>query len=388
MKRFVWLLLITLTLVACSHKKPTPTSSPSPTQPSSPTPVVQATPRPQISPTPRITIVPSATRLQPTPPSETKIIGDSPTSTDEPPPTLIPSATPTLITIDAGATDTPPPTATISDSPLPSPSSHDAPDTLPSDTPSPSATPTLSPTSEMVVTHTPRPTPSDGESPTPTATLTATLPPADEGWSFEHTFIYYDDMFEELYILGKAINNTGSRQHITSLVPILYDEAGNPLTSEEDVYFPPSYDLISSVSLAPGSGVPFSFIITYLPDDLDISAIEDHYDFVIEAEPTDETTRGDLGLSVEGDDSTDWPDYFFLEGIYTVPEPALAQYVTIIVTLYDEDERVIGVGGSFSTDAFDLGVGEHDYIVDVELDVFVYNLGLEMETYGVQLFGY
>ena len=391
MKRFVWLLLITLTLVACSRKRPTPTSTPSPTLPSSPTPTAQATFIPQEPPAaPRITIVPSATRLQPTLPSETRTPSASPTRVEEPPtPTL--SFTPTPHVIDTGATDTPLPTATLSDSFLPAPTSSESSDALLTETPLPSATLTPSPASEEP-TATSRSVPgATDESPTSTATVTSTPTPTPTGedWSYEQTFVYYDEDYEELYILGRVVNNTDSNQIISSLIPIIYDEDGYPLTGEEDAISLLSYELLQTISLDPGSSLPFGFVVIYLPEGFDPYLIEERYGFEIQAGPTEETTREDLGISITGDGSAEWPDYFYVEGNYTIPSPDLEQYIAIIVALYDEDERVVGVGEWLSTDPFDREIGEHDFFVDVELEEFIYLLELEMnEVYRVQLFGY
>jgi hypothetical protein len=402
MKRFVWLLCITLALVACSRKHPTPTMPPSPTRlAGNPTPLVQATPIPRDSPTPRVTIVPSATRLRPTPQGETPVTVHVPfTRTNESLATraIAPSSTPTRFIIDAGSANTPLPTATWLDSFLPSPTSFESSsETLPSETPSPSATPALSPTpTDETEDATPRPTASEDASSTPTPTFTSTptvtltptptTSPTGETWSFEKVFSYYDDEFQELYVMGEAVNNSASHLRITSFIPVLYDDDGLPITDEESFAFPPDFDFFQNVSVGPGGHLSFNFFV-YLYDDIDFTIDEDHYEIQIQAESA-EATREDLVVTVTDYDTSGWPAYYFaVEGVYDNPGPDLTEYVAIVVTLYGEDDDVIGVGGWFEQESSYLEAGEQSFYINV-VDIWgiAYELNLEVYNYTVQLF--
>lgn len=382
MKRLVWPLLITLMLVACSRKDPTPTSSPSPTLAASSTPL----PRPTHTPGPpvsRITIVPSATRWQPTPSSEPADVAAPPTSTVEPSPTLIPSSTPTTRVIDANASDTPSPTATLPDSPLPT---SEPPRTPSPGTPSPTITPTVSPTSSGA-DDTPTPTveaaTSIPASSTPTSTSTPTAPNGD--WSFENVYTFYDDEYQEFYVWGEAVNDTSGDKHLTTLWPRVYGEDGNPVTSKDDVdAIGTGYkELREGISLAPGARLAFSFLV-YLPPDVSVT---DNYDMVVAAEPA-EPGRDDLEIADANLDYADWPYYLYVDGVYDNRDLDLDDYVAVVVTLYDDENRVIGVGWLYEEGDSHLTAGKHDFEITVELWEVVSYLGLEVDDHEAQVFGH
>jgi len=373
MKRLTRPLFLILVLVACSRQDPTPTSPPSPTLP----PVAQASCTPQGSRAPRITIVPSATRLQPTLSQEPEEIDVPPTSTAQLSPLPIPSSTPTPRIIDTSATATLRPTATTSGDLSPTPTLPESPLTLPSGTPSPTATPALSPEATGDGT-TPTPTPESEASPTPTVTLES----SEESWSFENIFGYYDDVYQELYLSGKVVNDTDQHQRITTLTPVVYDQGGSPVTLEDVIPLEGYDELIEAARLAPGQSLSFGFLIL-LPFDV---SIQENYEVVVEAEPA-EAARDDLVITYD-DFESDWPYYFYVNGTWENPGPELTEYVLVVVTVYDEEQHVIGMGSSYETGASQLAVGEHDFEVDVELWEIVDFLELEVYNYQVQLFGY
>jgi hypothetical protein len=393
MKRYFCLFFILVALVACSRKEPTPTSLPSPTPSVDPTPVPSFTPTPQGSPVPRITIVPSATRL---PPTQQDVLQDSEallTSTAETPPPPVPSSTPTRKVIDAAATATQPPTATLPESPLPTPSLV-GPSPLPSperETPpastgeptSPVATSNLSPSS-AATTSTPTPTGSDG----PTSTSTPTLSPTPQGeaWPFERVFIYHDEQAGKLYIGGQVVNNTGSSQRITTLTPVVYDGQGNPVTTAADFDYLPAglnySEVLGKVSLAPGQRLAVGFGVS-LPEGI---AFETRYRILVAAVST-EPARNDIVTTQTSHDNAGWPNFIHVNGTLVNPGPKLTEYLLIAVSVYDEDERVIGLGWSYETAPLYLTTGEHPFDVKATMFEAVGNLGLDMDGYDVQGLG-
>jgi hypothetical protein len=236
----------------------------------------------------------------------------------------------------------------------------------------------------------------EGEaSATPTSTATATPTPSPSGadWRFENVYTYYDDEFQKFYVWGEVVNNTGSDQRLITLWPVIYDADRNPITSKEDVNaVGKGYkELREMVSLAPGLSLPFSFLV-YLPDGV---SVEDNYEILLEAEEAG-SARGDLDILQDYSDASDWPDYFYadwpdyfyVEGIYENPGPDLTAYVALVVTLYDEEGHVIGLGWSLEEDAPYLTSGEHDFEVEVEMWGIASELRFEAYTCKMQIFGY
>lgn len=377
MKRFIWSLIIPLALVACSRNRPTPTPWPSPT---GTTPVNRFTPTPPPTRVSRITIVPSATRLPPST-SEGTVQSGTPftdtlaTDTATPPPDDVPSPTATPRVVDAGATDTPPATAPPPDSPLP--------------TPSPAIeTPTSTARSEDASAETERATPSlvPEEDVVPTDTPTATPEGADASWGFENVHTYYDDMFQEFYVSGESVNQADSDQRITTLWPVVYDQEGNPVNTKDDVdAIGQGYkELREGISLAPNSRLAFSFCV-YLPEGVVIN--ENDYTFTVESEPA-EAARQDLEVLEHSSDDSAWPAHFYVEGVLGNPGPELNEYIAIVVTLYDPDERVIGLGWVYEQGENALTNQEYSFRIEVEMWAGMETLGLEVGDHELQSFGY
>jgi hypothetical protein len=379
MKRFIWPLLMLLALAACSRKGPTPTSSPVPTLALNPTLVSSVTPTPAGSPVPRITVVPSATRLQPTSQEATSTANAAPTATTEFAPTPLPSSTPTRRVIDAGPTATPSPTATRPESPLPTPTVGESPLDLP-----PTATGTVSGTvtpasTSTQGTATPESTVTGGQSATSTPIPTT----SGQAWHLEKVFTHYDVEYQEFYIWGEAVNDADSHQRIITLAPVVYGRDGNPLTSAE-IESPLGYDeLRAAVRLPPTKGLAFGFRVL-LPMDV---PFDEDYEIRVEMEPI-ERGRDDLDITYDDYDPLDWPDYFYVEGTFENPGPDLNEYVAIVVTIYAEDDEVVGLGWAYETDDPHLQTGEQDFTVEVEMWEIVGELELDVYSYKVQTFGY
>jgi hypothetical protein len=392
MKRYLLPFLILLTLSACSRKEPTPTSTVPPTLLPSRTPLAQFTPTARGSPVARITIVPSATRLPPTPELAAQDTRAAPTRTVAPLATAVPSATPTPQIIDAGATDTPTPTptATLPQSPLQPP----GPGTGPTATATPSplaegATPLPSSTSSPDATATPTSTPTatlEGAA-APSATPTPTLTPTPEGeaWYLRGLYTYYDEDFHEFYVWGEVVNRSAIYQRVTSLMPVVNDAEGEPVTSEEDVEPLPGYDSLRElVSLKPEQSLAFSFLI-YLPTGVPFS---NNYDIQVQVAAA-EPYRDDMDIPLGSDtlDTSEWPVYAYVDGYFVNPGPDLTEYVAVVITLYDLEEHVIGLGWLVSIDPAYLATGQQSYAVEVESWDIVGALDLEVGTYKIQVFG-
>ena len=179
------------------------------------------------------------------------------------------------------------------------------------------------------------------------------------------------------------VNNTGSDLRITNFLPQVYDDEGHAISDQDDVTFPWGFEWLTVVSVAPEGHLPFSFIID-LFDDVGLASIEDHYDILIETELA-EPTRDDLQVPSPDGDESDWPYDYYVAGTYTNPGLILEQYVAIIVTLYDDDGLVIGVGGQLETDSAYLQDPEHDFNIDVEMWEVTFDLELYVGNFKVQL---
>jgi hypothetical protein len=363
MNRFVWLLIAVLALAACARHEATRTYSPSPTLVASPTLIPLSTATPAGSPVPRITVVPSATRLPTTDTPEPTQSSASASSTPEPQATVTPSFTPTPRIIDAGPTPTvlPEPTPTLTESPVPTPTAAGSPlqpPSAPTDTPLSSPAPTDTPLSS------PAPTAASGE------VLVA-----------ENVYSYYDSERQTWFVAGEVINFTTSNQRITRIRPVVLDEDEMPLTGDENVYTLPGYDeLREAVTLALDQSLPFNYEVS-LPDGI---TVEDNYEIQIEWEPVGPAHEG---FTLEFEDSGEWPDLFYIEGTFDNPGPDLTTFVAIVVTVFDEEARVIGVGWHFETDPRYLAAGEHGFDVDVIAWDIAAEVPLELSWYDVQVFG-
>ena len=205
---------------------------------------------------------------------------------------------------------------------------------------------------------------------------------SEESWSFKNVHAHYDDVFQELYLSGEVVNETDQHQRITNLTPVVYDRAGDPVTLEDVIPSEGYDDLIEAARLAPGQSLPFGFLI-WLPEGI---SVEENYEVMVEAEPA-QAARDDLVITYD-DFESDWPYYFYVNGTWENPGSDLAEYVLVVVTVYDEEQHVIGLGSSYETGSSKLAAGEHDFEVDVELWEIVEFLELEIYNYKVQIFGY
>jgi hypothetical protein len=183
--------------------------------------------------------------------------------------------------------------------------------------------------------------------------------------------------------LGEATNLTDSYQHIGALWPVILDGNGDPITSEADVENPAEYDqLRQAVSVAPNQSLAFTFRVN-LPAG---AAFQEKYEMAIAAEPAG-AAREDLEIPRDDYDRSSWPDHFYVEGTLANPGPDLTKFVAIVVTMYDDDGHVIGLGWMYETTPLYLETGEHEFAVEVVIWELVDTLGLEVYSYKLQAFG-
>jgi hypothetical protein len=278
----------------------------------------------------------------------------------------------------------------LPESPLPTPTQA-TPTPVPSGAGEPSPVPSATAVADAGSTATATPeTPAAGSA-TPTqetpgaasATPTQTSEPQGEAWALDGVLTYYDEFFSELYVWGAVVNESDAHWRLTTLMPVVYDAQGDSVTSEADVDYFFGYDeLLAALSLAPGQSLAFSFIVS-LPEDF---AYRDQYEILVEGSPA-EPSRDDLDIVQDDFDDGDWPFAFYVEGMYENPGPDLSDYVAIVVTLYDVDERVIGVGWQYETDPYFFGPGENPFEVAVEIQEVIPEMELEVYSYHVQVFG-
>jgi hypothetical protein len=183
------------------------------------------------------------------------------------------------------------------------------------------------------------------------------------------------------------VNNTGSSQRITALTPVIYDGQGDPVSPVVVGFdfLPTGMDygaLLDNVSLAPGQRLAFGFRVS-LPEGI---AFDTRYRILVEA-VSSETARNDIVITQNSYDDAGWPNSMHVEGTLVIPSPDLTDYLLVAVSVYDENERVIGLGWSYETASPYLTTGEHLFDVRANLFEIVATLGLDMDDYDVQGLG-
>ena len=235
------------------------------------------------------------------------------------------TATPTVTftalvaTPTSTVTPTPVPTGTLSPSPSPSPSLS------PAYTPSPSPTPVV---------------PTQAPTETPTATPTEiTLAP---GWYVQnHTD--FTGGGGDVHVIGEVLNNTGDNQENVELVVSFYDGTGQKVG---EVIAPPVIEVLPQ-----GVTVPFEAVLTRP------SIGHTSYDIAASGYATSLEPRRDLEVLTH---SSSGGDPYRIVGEIGNRGAALRDvdpYVQIIVTLYQSDGTVAGLGFDFIAGE-DLGPGQ------------------------------
>jgi hypothetical protein len=166
-------------------------------------------------------------------------------------------------------------------------------------------------------------------------------------------------------------------------MPAVLDDDGIYLSTDGNASFPSGFDeLRDAIVVAPEWSLPFSFQVE-LPEGI---TVEDNYEVEVEVEATPaEAAREDL--EYDEDAGGEWPDSFFVEGSIENSGPELTRFFAVVVTVYDLNGHVIGVGWQIVTDPLDLSEEEHDFDLDIIPWAFVEDQGIAMDWHDVQVFG-
>jgi len=185
--------------------------------------------------------------------------------------------------------------------------------------------------------------------PTATSTLTPTLtptPPAE--WAFANIRLDTSQYEDDLLFYGNIINNTDSAQILAFISGIFYDEQDQIVADEQDTY---DYWLVDIIP--PKGQIPFELTVA------DVQSVA-RYDFLVEAEPGGESKSSEFEF-VNVQVSTDTGDYC-LDGTLNNVGRNVDDYVTIIATLYDDQDSVINFSDDELFGALNNGEGGEFYI--------------------------
>jgi hypothetical protein len=204
---------------------------------------------------------------------------------------------------------------------------------LPSATPAPTQTPTISsqpraptldptlagiPTARFAPTRTPRPTPIPPS--TPTLAVSS-------GLALDAAYTYIDSQ-GIMHILGNVSNATEDVLEV-AVAAILYDDEDRALGQVSG--------LTALEVIAPEATSPFEILVT--PPERFAE-----FEVIIEGFDSDRQPRLDLEIEVS---SLDVGSDYRLRGIISNSGESLSEYAQILVTLYDAEDRVIGIGMDF-----------------------------------------
>jgi Tol biopolymer transport system component len=205
------------------------------------------------------------------------------------------------------------------------------------------------------------------------------------GWSFANVQVYQDSEAQAFRVYGELVNYTEMDQHLIELVPVIRDDKGSAIATDQEVVFAPGFeDLTRVVSLAEGRSVPFGFSV-HLPQGV---LVGNDYSVAVSvvAEPG-ELTRDDLDIPYDDYDLSDLPDRLKVSGLFEIPAQPLEEYAAVVATAYDQEGRVVGWGWIHRTDDRFLMSGGHYFEVEMQAVDFASELDLEVASYKVQLFG-
>ena len=287
------------------------------------------------TPLPQLGVALSAT---PSPPDS---LPDSQMTTSEtdfmPPTTVITTDNPDAVVTAAEATpnNSPDnnaafaPETGVTESPVSVSASTSATDMpLPLDTPPPTATTTQTPlpadTPTTTATFTPIPT--DTPTPVPTAT------PLPEGWVFSGTNISGQHGDDQI-LYGDVINNTGVSQDLYFISGTFYDPAGQVIPNIYTVdYWPVE-------TIPQGGRIPFELTI------LDTNSQIANFDLSVDAAPSEQTPAQTFEfLNVQ----TNLSDDYCVSGQLRNPGPEMEIYLAIVVVLFDSDGNVINFNDHYN----------------------------------------
>lgn len=226
----------------------------------------------------------------------------------------------------------------------------------------PPPSPTDTPTSMPTATATATPIPTN----TPTATPTPVVETPD--WIFDNVLIYPDQYEDGLLLYGEMLNNTGVAQQLDYISGTFYDSQGQIIADENSTgdYWP--FKLIPA-----GERLPFGLFVDGIYDAA-------NFDLQVQAEPGSETQRLDfqfLNLKQWLDDIGE----YCVAGELQNPGGKLQEYVLVMATLYDSQEKVINFGDELEPRPAILG----DETLDFE--ICTQTLGQPVARYDLRAWG-
>ncbi len=289
-----------------------------------------------------------------------------------------PTATPTDAPLPAAvataanpATSLPPPTdiPTLPASALPTLTS-----TFTATLPAPTATATASATAtETSVAFTPTegPTITPTFTSTETATATATATPEGGGWTFANIRLTTDpdESDPNILVFGEVINHSGVVQEIAAITGLFYDAQGQVIANEENTtdYWP-----VEAIPV--GGRMPFEMVVIGIQ-----SAAS--YKLRVESSVGPDLPRQNFEFSEVT--QTNESGNYCVGGKVRNPGEALKSYLTIVVTLYDSQNRVINFGSDEKVGVTTL-VGDRT----VNFRICITPPNQDTARYDLQAFGY
>ena len=289
----------------------------------------------------------------------------NPSATPGPP--LPAAVAPITATAVSPATSLPPPTdiPTLPASALPTLTS-----TFTATLPAPTATATATDT-PVTFTPTEGPTITPTFTSTETATVTATAAPEGGGWAFANIRLTTDpdESDPNIVIFGEVINNSGGVQEIGAITGLFYDAQGQVIANEENTtdYWP-----VEAIPV--GGRMPFEMVV------IDIQSAAS-YKLRVESSVGPDLPRQNFEFSAVT--QTNESGNYCVGGKAGNPGEALKSYLTIVVTLYDSQNRVINFGSDEKVDVTTL---TGDKTVNFRICITPPNQ--DTVRYDLQAFGY
>jgi WD40 repeat protein len=214
--------------------------------------------------------------------------------------------------------------------------------------------------------------------------VTINLVSAMDGWRFENVRISHDPLARRVRVWGEVFNETDDDQRIIAFVPIVRDQNGRIVNAEQWHFLQGEAEIVTTLDLAHDASLPFGLSFG-LP--LDAPVRDDAEIIIFVASGPGEPTRDDLEIPVNEYDVSLLPEAFRVTGTYENPGPDLDAYVTVLVTVFGLDGRLMGWGWQQETDQGYLSIGSHPFDVRVDFAPTIADMALDVGYYKIQVFG-
>lgn len=215
---------------------------------------------------------------------------------------------------------------------------------VPTSTPifTPTFTPTPTETSVEVSTEMPTSTSTSTLTPTETSTPTATSTNVAVGITVLDNHSTYVDSIDYLHVVGEVRNNTSTNAEYVKIAVNLFNSQGNIVDT--------SFTYTRLDLLQPSEITCFQVL-------LDGNPSFSYYEFEISSSDTDEVPLFISLPNYGGDYNQTFDDWYEIVGQARNDNNFNVEYVNIIGTLYNSDNKVIGCGNSY-TSAYVLTPGQ------------------------------